>query len=183
MTRTSLPLALAALVALVAASPSTAPAQPPAGDSALPRVIGRTPLRGLVREPVTVVLVDRLPAMREVYPAAVLRAPGPAGRDFILLTPTEADGALLDAAMRALLSSRARDGMTVTRVRGRDVHALTLGVRRGATDAAWTRAYAARAQHVVDSLAVTPPRAVPGFGRVRALEFLPPIVVERAAGQ
>lgn len=120
----------------------------------------------------TVALVDRLPPLRQEYPAMILRRAG--GGDVILLPRATATGELLDAAVRTLLLARAAQGSRPSTHRGRPFETLTLGVRPAKAPQSWAERYTPLAQRLVDQLRAAPPRPIEGIGSVPALDFFPP---------
>ena len=101
-----------------------APAEHPFRASALH---GQAPKQSPVHPVrVTVALVDRLPPLRQEYPAVILRHAG--GGDLILLPRATASGELLDAAVRSLLLARAAQGNFPSTHRGQRFGTMTLGV-------------------------------------------------------
>lgn len=124
--------------------------------------------------PITVVLVDELPALRERYDAVVLRRSTAEPRDVILLPRATANGELLDAATRALLRARATQGEHPSEYRGRPFQTLTIGVSFSEPPVAWRERYLLLAEQVVEQLRSAPPRQVPGVGTGPALAFYPP---------
>ena len=134
---------------------------------------GQTPTQSPVHPVrVTVALVDRLPPLRQEYPAVILRRSG--GGDLILLPRATASGELLDAAVRTLLLARAAQGDLPTAHRGRPFGTMTLGVRPARAPQAWAERYTPLAQRLVDQLRTAPTRRIEGVGSVPALDFFPP---------
>lgn len=121
---------------------------------------------------VTVALVDRLPPLRQEYPAVILRRAG--GGDLILLPRATASGELLDAAVRTLLQARAAQGDRPSTHRGQPFRTLTLGVRPASAPQGWAERYTPLAQKLVDQLRAAPARPIEGIGSVPALDFFPP---------
>jgi hypothetical protein len=162
-----MPRLLFLLLALAAA----APAEYPFGGAAA--LHGQAPKRSPVH-PVraTVALVDRLPPLRQEYPAVILRQAG--GGDVILLPRATATGELLDAAVRTLLLARAAQGNRPSTHRGRAFGTLTVGVRPARAPEAWAERYTPLAQRLVDQLRTAPSRRMEGIGNVPALDFFPP---------
>ena len=149
-------------------------------------IIATAPTRGRVeaqssssaahRLPVTVALVSTLPLNTSMYAAAIIRTPGGAGRDVILLPRANATGLLLDEATRALLHLRGLSGDRPSRYRGRAFRRMEIGIRPPSPTAARDQRSIALAQHVVDRLVdpSAPVQDLPTIGRVPALEFIPP---------
>jgi hypothetical protein len=129
--------------------------------------------------PVTVALVDALPAAQSQFSAAIVRTPGPTGRDVILLPKAGLSATTFDAATRVLLDSRVRHGDHPARYNGKPVHTMTIGVRGKAAPAAWQQQYGAMAQRIVDSLPNAPTRFIDGVGTVHALTIRPPAPMRR----
>ncbi len=119
------------------------------------------------RVPVTVALVDELPAPDRV-PVVILRRSDIAPYDVILLRRSSVDADQLTAAVLHLLVMRDRSGDTA-----RVSSAFRLPTaRRGPR--AWDRSERPRMARVLARLQQSEPRDVPGVGAVRATEIYLP---------
>jgi hypothetical protein len=126
---------------------------------------------------VTVALVGTLPASGSVrsYDSMILRQLGQGNeRDVILLTRATANGPALDAAMRALLVSRAANGSQTVKYRGRVQGSMRLGVVTTPAPRDWTARFGLAMKQVADSLLRAPTRQVDGVGSAPALDFFLP---------
>ncbi|HEX2076054.1 MAG TPA: hypothetical protein VHG08_00045 [Longimicrobium sp.] len=113
------------------------------------------------RVPVTVAVVDELPATQQ--PFALLRRPPAEGGDVIVL-PASADADLLSDAVRALLTVRSHQGDQATE---RGMLRVTARTNR--------RPALPWAARVLGDLQRTPEQALAGVGTVRSvLIWLPP---------
>jgi hypothetical protein len=163
-------IAFAALLATLPAAPlSTQERDGPAGPT---RAELRRQQEMARRVPVTIALVDELPAPDSV-PTVILRRANTSPHDVILLRRNDANGGQLAAAVLHLLVLRDRSGDTAR------VNATYRLPAARQAPRAWQRTEEVRTGRVVARLRRAEPSEVPGVGRVRATEIYLPSAAMR----
>lgn len=129
------------------------------------------------RVPVTIALVDQLPAGSGDAPAVLLRRTRTSPHDVLLLRRDQASGSALAAAVLHLLIVRERTGDTA-----RADGVFRMPTARGTR--IWERTEQVRAGRIVAHLRHAEPRDIPAVGRVPAKEiYLPSSAMRDAARQ
>lgn len=128
------------------------------------------------RVPVTVALVDQLPAGTGDVPAVVLRRVSTSPHDVILLRRSDATGAQLSGAILHLMILRERNGDTAT---ANGIFRLPTAARG---PKAWEHTEQVQTGRIVAQLRTAGLQDVPGVGRVRARAvYLPSKAMRDAA--
>lgn len=124
---------------------------------------------GVADRAVTVAIIEDSPLFRDTYEAVIVRRGNHA--DLIVMRQSDANGELLDSAMRILLHARNSNTPGVT-----TNSFVVLGVRPIVSSADWAAEHLQHAKGVLEQLYTSPFRELPGVGRARALEVHPPTV-------
>ncbi|HEX8213813.1 MAG TPA: hypothetical protein VF584_26840 [Longimicrobium sp.] len=125
------------------------------------------------RVPVTIALVDQLPAGTGNAPAVVLRRANTAPHDVILLRRSDATGPQLAGAILHLMIMRERSGDTANADAMFRLPTATRGPK------AWERTEQVQTGRIVAQLRSAEVQDVPGVGRVRAKAVYLPSKVMR----
>ena len=128
--------------------------------------------------PVTVALVDELPGVTRVYPAAVMRRAD--GGDVILLMRSAASADALEAAAQVLVHSRMLHGPRPTQFRGRPIRRfMILGVRPPIAHRSSEHTLVPDPEGLLRQLHDAPETLVSNVGLVQAMTFVPRAPVRR----
>ena len=148
---------------LVAATPSPIDAQRAEPSRTGPTIAELRRQEEMARRiPVTIALVDQLPAGTGNAPAVVLRRAKPAPFDVILLRRSDASGTQLAGAIFHLMIMRDRSGDTATADAMFRLPTATRGPK------AWEQTEQVQTGRIVAQLRSAEVQDVPGVGRVRA---------------